>query len=384
LFSRTTHIFSKLSAKSVAFVGRTASAAVSRTHSAGCACPSCVSFHTAGCQCGACSTHSASCACSACRSGTALFADVAEEASAEVEVEAEATTEEVPAEVEATTEEVPVEVEAMDGVESEDEAHNVERPARASLKKKSKGKDLSAFEIGSMVKGSVRSIQTYGAFIDIGASTDGLLHISQLSNEFVGDVNEVLKEAQEVEVRIVSIDSDKGQVALSLLTKDEADASAARQKRDRPPRQSNRRDDTAVLAGLKDKGWDASAFVEGTVVSTVDFGCFVRIDSSVLNSECEGELDGLVHISALSAGRVGNVNDVVSADQKVQVRVKGINGNKVSLTMLSVEDEESKSDQYGSGPAEPQGAKDWKESIEKFDAKSPVFTNKGLVVDLRK
>lgn len=342
--------------KSIAFIGRTASVAITQSHAAGCVCPSCVSFHTVGCACGSC------------RSGTALFADVAEE--------------------------VPAEVEALDGVESTEEAHNVERPARSSLKKKRgpKGKELSEYEVGSMVQGTVRSITSYGAFIDIGANTDGLLHISQLSAEFVGDVNDVLQAGQEVEVRIVSIDTDKGQVALSLLTQQESDASqqAARQKRDRPQRQqqqqNNRRDDSAVLASLEEKGWDSDAFVDGTVVSTVDFGCFVRIDASRLNSECEGELDGLVHISALSSGRVRAVGDIVKVDDKVKVRVKGINGNKVSLTMLSPEDEESKVEASNSAGGSPMGdgAKDWKESLDKFDEKMPVFKNGPVVQDRRK
>lgn len=357
-----------VSSKSVAFVGRTASGSLARTHSAGCACPSCVSLHPTGCSCGSCSrTHSTSCACPACRSGTALFADVAEE--------------------------VPAEVEALDGVASSDEAHNVERPARSSLKKKRgpKGKPLSEFEVGSMVQGTVRTITTYGAFIDIGASTDGLLHISQLSSTFVGDVNDVLKAGQEVEVRIVSVDTDKGQVALSLLTQQEADASqqAAKQKRERPQRQqqNNRRDDSAVLASLEKKGWDSNAFVEGTVVSMVDFGCFVRIDASRLNSECEGELDGLVHISALTSGRVGSVGDIVKIDDKVQVRVKSINGSKVSLTMLSADEEESKTEASSSaGGAGPvgDGAKDWKDLLVKFDDKMPVFKNGPVIQDRRK
>jgi elongation factor Ts len=298
--------------------------------------------------------------CGSCRSTTALFADVAEE--------------------------VPSDVAALDGVETTDEAHNVERPARSSLKKKRgpKGKDLSEFEAGSTVTGSVRSITTYGAFIDIGATTDGLLHISQLSSEYVGDVNSVLKVGQEVDVRIISIDSDKGQVALSLLTQAQDDASQAnqRQKRERPQRQNARRDDSKVLAQLSKMGWDAGTFVEGTVVSTVDFGCFVRVDASKLNSECEGELDGLVHISAMSSGRVNAASDVVSPDDKVQVRMLGINGNKVSLTMLSVESEESKADSntpIGGG----EGAKDWKDSLEKFDATMPVFKNGPIVVGER-
>lgn len=343
--------------KSVAFIGRTSSVIVTGNHAPGCVCPSCVSFHTIGCACGSCRS-----------TKTALFADV--------------------------TEEVPAEVEALDGVESSEEAHNVERPARSSLKKKRgpKGKELSEYEVGSMVTGNVRSITSYGAFIDIGATTDGLLHISQLSSEYVGDVNDVLKAGQEVQVRIVSIDTEKGQVALSLLTQEQSDASqeAAKQKRDRPQRQQQqqqpRRDDSAILEALQEKGWDSDSFVEGTVVSTVDFGCFVRIDASRLNSECEGELDGLVHISALASGRVRAVGDVVKVDDKVQVRVKSISGNKVSLTMLSPEDEESKAEASVAAGGAPigDGAKDWKESLGKFDEKMPVFKNGPVIQNRRK
>lgn len=313
-------------------------------------------------------THSPICGCG-CRKITSLFADIAEE----VPVATAAVA----------TEDIPAEVEAMDGVESTEEAHNVDRPARQQLKKKRapKGKDLSELEVGAMVSGSVKSITNYGAFVDIGAQTDGLLHISQLSSGYVASVGEILKEGQEVEVRIISVDTGKKQVALSLMTETEA-AESADQPRDRKPRQSNRRDDSAALASLSEKGWDANTFVEGTVVSTVDFGCFVRIDASVLNSECEGEMDGLVHISALATGRVNSVTDVVSVDQKVQIRVKSIAGNKVSLTMLSVEDEESKMD--SSSPRQNEGAKDWKESCEKLGATMPVFKNGPLVEDRRK
>jgi len=298
---------------------------------------------------------------------TALFAEVAEET------------------------EVPAEVEAMEGVESNDEAHNLERPARAALKKKKPaGKDLSEFTEGSTVKGTVKSIASYGAFVDIGASTDGLLHVSQLSAEFVKDVSDIVKEGQEVDVRIVKIDSGKGQIGLSMMTEEEAAAS-------KPSRPSNnrrqpRRDDSALLNSLNEKGFDSSVMVEGTVVSTVDFGAFVRVDASTLNSECEGTFDGLVHISSLKVGRVGSVSDVVSPDDKVQVRCKNIDGTKVSLTMLSVEDEESKAAEGGrrggggfNDEFDPgDGAKDWKESVSKFEEEQPVFKNNPLIVDLRK
>jgi len=330
-----------------------------------------------GCQCAACTgvmkNCRAGCACPSCmnsRTATTLFADVVEEAEA--------------------TAEVPAEVEAMDGVESTDEAHNVDRPARAALKKKKPGKDLSEFTEGSTVKGVVKSLATYGAFVDIGASTDGLLHVSQLSATFVSDVSEVVKEGQEVEVRIVKIDAAKGQIGLSMMSEEEAAAS-----KPAPRRQGGgRRDDSALLNTLNEKGWDATVMVEGTVVSTVDFGAFVKVDASALNKECEGTFDGLVHISVLKVGRVGSVSEVCKPNDKVQVRCKSIDGNKVSLTMLSVEDEETKAAQGGGrgggggfmdefDPGE--GAKDWKESVAKIDEEeNAVYKNTPLIVDNRK
>jgi len=302
-----------------------------------------------------------------CCQGTKLYADVAEEA-------------------------VPAEVEAMEGVESSDEAHNLERPARSSLKKKKPGKDLSEFTEGSTVKGTIKSIASYGAFVDIGASTDGLLHVSQLSAGFVSDVSEVVSEGQEVEVRIVKIDSGKGQIGLSMMTEDEANAAKpARRTGGGNRRQGGgRRDDSALLSSLKEKGWDTSAMVEGTVVSTVDFGAFVKVDASTLNSECEGSFDGLVHISSLQVGRVGSVTDVVKADDKVQVRCKSIDGTKVSLTMLSVEDEEAKAAEAGNDRGggnnfndpfdEGEGAADWKDSVAAFDDEQPVYKNTPLII----
>jgi len=358
--------------RSTCIISRTSGAAVakqSRVCAPGCNCPACVGVRKtcrSGCQCSSCTNN---------RASTVLFADVADET-------------EIPA---AEETEVPAEVEAMEGVESKDEAHNLERPARAALKKKKPaGKDLSEFTEGSTVKGTVKSLATYGAFIDIGASTDGLLHVSQLSAEFVSDVSDVVKEGQEVEVRIVKIDAAKGQIGLSMMT--ESEAAASKPGRPGNNRRQGRRDDSAVLSALIEKGWDVSVMVEGTVVSTVDFGAFVKVDVSNLNSECEGSFDGLVHISSLKVGRVNSVSDVVKPDDKVQVRCKGIDGSKVSLTMLSVEDEVTKSaeggrrggggfnDEFDPGP----GAKDWKESVAKIDEEQPVFKNIPLIVDNRK
>lgn len=339
-------------------------------------------WHSAICGCAACNSiavHPARCACAFC-SRTMLLATAVNEDAAEVEI--------------------PVEVEAMDGIANEDEAHNAERPARKSLKKKGpKGAPLSDFKVGDTLKGKVKTVTNYGAFIDIGAETDALLHISNLSVEFVSNVKDVIEVGMEYDVRIITIDEAKKQVALTLLTvaqEDEAAVNSARPaKRDQRqqsssrdgPSNNNRRDDGPILKQLQEKGWDSAQFVTGTVVSTVDFGAFVRVDCSQLNSEVTGEIDGLVHISALASGRVNSVESVVKVDQQVQVRVKGIDNRKVSLTMVSVEDEksqmESRGNSSGGGDQGFQGNKDWKEAMEKLQTDMPTFKNKPVIVDNR-
>lgn len=301
----------------------------------------------------------------------------------------ESTAEEASIEEAAAADDVPVEVEAMDGVASSDEAHNLERPARESLKKhKKEGKALSEFSVGDSVTAKVKTITNYGAFMDFGGATDGLLHISRLSDGFVEDVNEILKVGQEVDARIVSIDAGKSQVALSLLTEEQEEAAAAAAERPKSKRQEKRqggggrRDDSAVLAALEDKGWDPDAFVEGTVASVVAFGAFVRVDASKLNSDVEGEIDGLVHISALAPRRVEDVTSICNVGDKVQVRCKGIQGGKVSLSMIAKEDER----QPRGSRSEPvfEGAKDWRESVTRITEEMPSFTNGPMVVDMRK
>ena len=284
----------------------------------------------------------------------------------------------------------------MDGVESADEAHNADRPARESIKKKRapKGKPLSEFEVGTTLSATVKSLTTYGAFCDFGASSDGLLHISRMSKEFVDDVKSIVSEGDEIEVRIVEINAAKNQVALSLLSEaDEQEAADAqaqqRQERaDRKERQNSRRDDMAVLSKLEAVGFDSDQFVAGKVVSVVAFGAFVRVNAADINGDVEGSFDGLVHISALQAGRTNSVTDVVNVDDDVQVRVKGIGEVKVSLSMVSAADEAAAAAEraaaFGeSAEPEPEGSDNWKEEMVSLQSEMPSFVNGPIVVDMR-
>jgi len=303
-------------------------------------------------------------------------------------------------------EEVPAEVEAIDGVESSEEAHNNDRPSRSSgIQKHKKGErsgtPLADLEVGSTVEGKVKTVMAYGAFVDIGAETDALLHVSRLSTDFVSDVNSVVKAGDAVSVRIVEINAEKKQVAISMLTADEEDAvQAARDNRNsggkrkaRPQRsQGDRQAQVASLMALSESGFDSNKMVEGEVVNTLDFGAFVRFDTSQLGEGLEGELDGLVHISSLCTGRASSVESVVKKGDKVQVRIKSVDtdGKKVSLSMITAEEEQANRPQRNAGrrnrmfSEDEMGAKDWKESLEKFQGGQPTFENMPVIVDKRK
>jgi predicted RNA-binding protein with RPS1 domain len=353
---------------------------VTGQHGASCSCSSCT--HPAACVCSACvRSHSPGCACIACGSKTSLRMSDSDE-------------------------EVPSEVASLDGIASEDEAHNTERPARDSgLKKKkkeaNKGTPLSDLQIGSYVDGTVKTITAYGAFVDIGAASDALLHVSRLSNSFVSNVEDVVKQGDKVNVRIVSVDTDKNQIAISMVSEEDEKAaterSAGGRRKERPQRsQGDRGAQIATLNDLNAVGFDDSKMIEGEVVSTLDFGAFVRFDASQL-ADVTGELDGLVHISALTAGRADSVKSVVSVGDKVQVRVRelDIKGKKVSLSMISKEEEEAnrpaprEKKQGGRGKqmftADQMGPADWKEQLEGFQKDNDTtFVNMPIIVNKKK
>jgi len=75
---------------------------------------------------------------------------------------------------------------------------------------------LRDLEVGAMVGGTVKRLVDFGAFVDIGAQTDGLLHISQLPGGFVRHPSDVVKVGDEVNVRILEVDKAKRRISLSM------------------------------------------------------------------------------------------------------------------------------------------------------------------------
>ena len=72
---------------------------------------------------------------------------------------------------------------------------------------------VKTFEVGDIVTGKVVNIVKFGAFIDLGGGTEGLLHISKISKERVNKVEDVLKLGEEITVKVVEVD-DNGKISL--------------------------------------------------------------------------------------------------------------------------------------------------------------------------
>ncbi len=76
---------------------------------------------------------------------------------------------------------------------------------------------IEDLEIGMKLKGTVRNVVDFGAFVDLGVKQDGLLHISQIANKFVKDPLELLKVGDIIDVTVIAIDIPKGRVSLSMI-----------------------------------------------------------------------------------------------------------------------------------------------------------------------
>ncbi len=94
-------------------------------------------------------------------------------------------------------------------------------------------------EIGAIVEGKVTGLTNFGAFVSLPDGKSGMVHISEVSNSFVKDIKEHLKEGQDVKVKVVNI-TDEGKISLSIKkAEDTPRESAPRPKRNDRPRNNN-------------------------------------------------------------------------------------------------------------------------------------------------
>ncbi|HDM8966318.1 TPA: general stress protein 13 [Listeria innocua] len=81
---------------------------------------------------------------------------------------------------------------------------------------------MSTFKVGEVVSGKIAGIKSYGAFVALDNSTQGLVHISEITHGFVKDIHDFLEVGQEVKVKILDIDEEKNKISLSIRATEEA------------------------------------------------------------------------------------------------------------------------------------------------------------------
>ncbi|MEY4276350.1 MAG: ribosomal protein [Actinomycetota bacterium] len=160
---------------------------------------------------------------------------------------------------------------------------------------------------GQIRTGVVSSIVNFGAFIDLGG-VDGLVHVSELSWKHIEHASEVVEIGQEVTVEVLEVDQDRERVSLSLKATQE--------------------DPWQVFARTHAIG----QFAPGKVTKLVPFGAFVRVADGI---------EGLVHISELSAKHIELAEQVVSVNQDVFVKVIDIDleRRRISLSLKQANEE---------------------------------------------
>jgi predicted RNA-binding protein with RPS1 domain len=163
----------------------------------------------------------------------------------------------------------------------------------------------TSVEVGQTFTGRVKTVKNYGAFIDIGA-VDGFLHIGEISWSHINHPNEVLKEGQTVEVKVLTVDPEKRRVGLGMrqLTQD-------------------------PWASVSER-YSENGTIEGTVTRATGFGAFVQLERGV---------EGLVHISQLAWRRVGSVKEVLNIGDTKEFKILEVDPIKkrISLSLKALE-----------------------------------------------
>jgi len=162
----------------------------------------------------------------------------------------------------------------------------------------------ASLEEGAVIKGIVRRLTDFGAFVDIGG-VDGLIHVTDLSWAHVKHPSEIVHPDQEVDVKILNLDHERERIQLGL-----------KQMQPKP----------WDVAPLK---YPEGSVVIGKVVRITTFGAFVELEPGV---------DGLVHISQCATTRIDKVEDAVTVGDEINVKVLSIDpqAKRISLSIRAL------------------------------------------------
>jgi small subunit ribosomal protein S1 len=164
-----------------------------------------------------------------------------------------------------------------------------ERAAAREVREQRKTELIDELTVGQIVTGKVVSLEDFGAFVDVGGA-EGLVHLTEITWKHITHPREALSIGQEVTVEIISVDSDRKRIGLSMR-RQEADPW----------------DEVATTYQVGD-------LVQAVVTKMTKFGAF----ASLVDAQ---EIEGLIHISELSDDRVTHPKEVVTEDEKLTLRV---------------------------------------------------------------
>ncbi|CAI0628768.1 unnamed protein product [Linum tenue] len=212
------------------------------------------------------------------------------------------------------------------------------RPGRKSEMPPVKNEDLVP---GAMFTGKVRSIQPFGAFIDFGAFTDGLVHVSRLSDSYVKDVGNVVSVGQEVKVRLLEANTETGRISLSMRDDDDNDGnSTGGGDKPRPGRRNTQR--SGQKRDEKTAKFVIGQQLDGTVKNLTRSGAFLTLPEGE-----EGFLPASEEVSEGFGNLMGGSQLVMG--QEVSVRVLRINRGQFTLTMKKEEDNQKEDKNFTQG-----------------------------------
>ena len=145
------------------------------------------------------------------------------------------------------------------------------------------------YQIGRQIKGTVRNLTAYGAFIELEEGIDGMVHVSDMSwTRKINHPSECVKKGDEIEAVVIDIDKQNQRISLGMKQLDE--------------------DPWKAIDGR----YKIGDLVKGKVSKLATFGAFVELD---------GDIDGLVHISQISEERIEKVKDFLKVGQEIEARV---------------------------------------------------------------
>ena len=178
------------------------------------------------------------------------------------------------------------------------------RAVSSEARKAAQEKIWAEIENGKKYHGTVKSLTSYGAFVDIGG-VDGMVHVSELSWNRIKTPAEVVKVGDEIDVYVISFDPEKHKISLGYKT---AEMNPWNQFM---------------------TNYNVGDVVDAKVVKLMTFGAFAEILPGV---------DGLIHISQIADRRIGKPEDVLSEGQDVKVKITDVDAEnkRISLSIRAL------------------------------------------------